>query len=434
MRILGILSGFLLLLGYPTSGNAQTVQKQITQSQAEVHCQPGDLNGTIFVTNTLNAGEWISLVEDLNNGWLKILPPRGSFSWIRKKDLVAALYPNPNYQEIYIVNNDGGTKTFVGSDREPKKKESVFGATLPRGTQVMRVQRDSYFDHEGEWLPIVPPEPNGPNGEYRYLRKEAVANRLVPVAAKPNDPFPGNHSTFTGTTTSAAQPGITPLPPMLPGTLAPQQMTEAQKMWQKAQQAERSGDLNQAMELYSQMATRTPSNSFDHDLAMQGLNRVYFLRESQRNPVTNTIPTLPASTMVANETRSNGSPGIPVSRNAAQSNSAPNPYPPGSTPVPTVPIVTSNFSPDGNPLQPAQKFTTCVGNLTRSGRGVANRKTYVFQGTDPSGASIRLYASPQTGIDLDPFLDHRVELTGPMVYNGELRANYMIVEHVRVVP
>jgi hypothetical protein len=199
------------------------------------------------------------------------------------------------------------------------------------------------------------------------------------------------------------------------------------------------------MDLYSQMAMRTPSTSFDHDLAMQGLNRVYFLRESQRSPVMNTVPAIqpsPPPSLVSNEARYNGQPlGTPAVKLATPMTSTgssflpANPYPPSSQ-QPTV--ANNNPSPWQPGGQPARNTysTPCVGRLIRAGRAYSGRKTYVFmqQNAEPGHDAYRCYASPQVGVDLEPYLNKNVELFGQAEYNGELRANYMIVEQVRVVP
>ncbi len=70
------------------------------------------------------------------------------------------------------------------------------------------------------------------------------------------------------------------------------------------------------------------------------------------------------------------------------------------------------------------------GKLRRAGRVLEGRKTYVLES---SANYPMLYVTPGPNVDLDPYLGQFVELFGPAVYNGDLRANYMTVMRVQPV-
>jgi hypothetical protein len=71
------------------------------------------------------------------------------------------------------------------------------------------------------------------------------------------------------------------------------------------------------------------------------------------------------------------------------------------------------------------------GRLRRAGRCVEYRRTYVLE----TGQGIpTLYVTPQDGLDLEPYVNRNVELFGPAIYRGDLRANYMTVVRVQPLP
>ena len=60
-----------------------------------------------------------------------------------------------------------------------------------------------------------------------------------------------------------------------------------------------------------------------------------------------------------------------------------------------------------------------------------SRKAYVLESSQNYPM---LYVTPHTGIDLEPCVDKNVELFGPAIYRGDLRANYMSVVRVQPLP
>ena len=71
------------------------------------------------------------------------------------------------------------------------------------------------------------------------------------------------------------------------------------------------------------------------------------------------------------------------------------------------------------------------GRLRRAGRTVEYQRTYVLE--DAQGLPI-VYAAPEPGLDLEPYLNQNVELFGHAAYRGEIRAYYMTVSRVQPLP
>ncbi|HTU19442.1 MAG TPA: hypothetical protein VMG10_15385 [Gemmataceae bacterium] len=180
--------------------------RTITIPQAQVWCGPNTSNG-LYPTNVLRQGDRVQVEGELSSGWLVIRPPAGSFSWINNRfvQYISSRYAN------YVVTYDGhDVPVLIGSSLKTDRPSKI-GAKLPRGAQVRVVGR-GMTDEEGTWLPIEPPE-----GEVRYLRKEAVAN-----------PAPN--------TTSSAKTAVPP--------------PDADALWRDAQKADQAGRLADAVRLY----------------------------------------------------------------------------------------------------------------------------------------------------------------------------------------
>lgn len=424
MQAIPVLGGILIL----ALAQAGTAPKPIYQAavllpEAEVRCLPGT-GGQIYSTNRLHQNQLVQVVRERPDGWLEILPPPGSFSWINKRQVTSF----PNHPDNWVVNADRLDKVpvFVGSDINPGTRGTVVGVQLPSGYQMPRaLGRAEVSDHEGTWLPI-----EAPLGEVRYIRSEAVAKSGTPVASGVSSPALPASRPPNAYTASASPLGF---PAPASGISPP--ATDAERLWQQAQQAERAGNINEAIQLYSQLASQTSGAS--HDLAMQGLNRAYWLRQSQRNASQPSVPPVqPAlvSATPASDTR-NGNPGATpaVRLNTPGGTGTVSSF----TPQGTAPAVSQSFRPPSANDPPWQAVTaegyrsSGPGRLQRAGRLVDGKRSYFFQSSQNYPA---LYCTPNKDLDLEAYLDQNVELIGPAIYRGELRANYMIVVDVKRLP
>jgi hypothetical protein len=409
----------LLMVAGPLSAQTVPYQARVTQPTAEVRCLYGT-GPDLYTTNQLRQGDVVQVVQDLGNGWLAILPPQGSFSWINSRDVT---HPPEfvNNPDRFVVNQGTTAYVFKGSELHSGSRGTVHGAQLTSGSQVDRVHRPTVHDDDGDWIPIEPP-----HTEVRYVLAESVKPAPGNIVQNPGQAYPA---------VNAGQTSPSPLPPLVPGTLAPRPpLTAAQLTWQQAQQAERVGNISEAIQLYSQMATQTSGP--DHDLAMQGLNRAYWLREAQRNTVVQTIPPLQTRAVPAT-TASQVRYGSGVAPDTTGSGVQPAPAAPGTQPfasaIQQAPVTTptSSSASPWQPVTPDGYPSSGPGRLRRAGRFLENRRTYVLESSQNYPM---LYVTPNTGIDLEPFVDKNVELFGPAIYRGDLRANYMTVVRVQPLP
>jgi hypothetical protein len=69
--------------------------------------------------------------------------------------------------------------------------------------------------------------------------------------------------------------------------------------------------------------------------------------------------------------------------------------------------------------------------LRVSGRFIDGKTTYVLE---TAYGQALMYVTALPGVDLDPYLGRMVELNGPLVYRGDVRANYMTVQNAVPAP
>ena len=154
--LLGVLT-LAVLIGSAGPAWTQTYDATIRQ-ETDVHSGHGD--GPMFYpTNHLHVGDRVRVVKQEDGGWLAIVPPSGSFSWIRK-DLL--LINNQQQPPITVVNQNADVR--IGTDLT--KQAPVVGKQVPRGTIVTLLPDNREVqDTDGVWVPIFPPE-----GEVRTSR------------------------------------------------------------------------------------------------------------------------------------------------------------------------------------------------------------------------------------------------------------------------
>jgi hypothetical protein len=174
-------------------------------------------------------------------------------------------------------------------------------------------------------------------------------------------------------------------------------------MWTAAQEDEQAGRFVEAEQKYVQLAQKYFKDN--HDLAMQFCNRAHFLRE-RRTAASSAYP--PTDTRYSVPTNTSG-------RQAAfHVTSCPQQ---GQTSCYTQGQADSRSSPPGH-LRLAQRAVDC-------------KRTYALES---SQGQLLMYVTPQQGVDLEAYVDHNVELYGPLVYRMDLRAQYMLVTQVKPLP
>jgi SH3-like domain-containing protein len=321
------LAGLFVAMGAP----AFAADAVVRVPKAEVR---GGRSTVFPVTATLRSGHPVHVVREEDN-WLAIAPPEGSSSWVMERVLDAT--PVPGRPTICVVLADDGVPVLLGTPDNAAPLPNVV-ATLKRGTQVIvtgeKATSDALGDKTTWWR--IQPSPN----EVRWLAKDAV----TPPVASP-----------TSVAKPAGRPGM--------------------ELWQRAELAERAGNVAQAVVLYRQTAAEQSRPGGDHDLALRASARADALTRG------------PGGAMTAR-------------------------------------------SPDR--AWPA-------GVLMTSGPGYLRRSAFLIEGQtafvlESARGYPVVYAIAQPGLSLEPYVNRQVELFGPMVSRPDMATNgYMSVGRLHLL-
>jgi hypothetical protein len=408
MRVaFGVLTVLLSLpAAAPADPPATPDVRYVGPPEVEVWCQPST-HPQFYATNRLHTGAAVEVVEERPDGWLKIKPPPGSFSWINVNNLHHIAPNQPNE----VVTTDEPAPVYIGSE-VLKGRPTVIGARLQRGTQVRSIGKPLAAEgtapgEAGPWMPIEAPE-----GEFRYISAQAVTKTrpavdTVAAARVPTNTAPAG-STFVPTAGSAppaaAGNAITPVP-------------DLQALYTRALRAQEANNLPEAITLYDQAAT-TARNQGQTEWATRVFAHAQVLRDRLQSGA---APQGPAGAAQATKPL----PADPTVHLAP---------PPGATPGGgaadyTAPGATATLTARGSPA--GNLPSSGPGRLRRAGRTVEYQRTYVLE--DAQGLPI-VYAAAEPGLDLEPYVNQNVELFGHAAYRGEIRAYYMTVSRVQPVP
>lgn len=348
--------------------------RTVTTTQAEVWCGPSTSNG-LYPTNILRQGDRVEVERELESGWLVVRPPAGSFSWINNRFVqqISATHKN------YVVSYEGhDVPVLIGSTLKANRPTKI-GIRLPRGAQVHVIGR-GMTDEEGTWLPITPPE-----GEVRYLRKEAVAQAGAAV----------------GPTASAK---------------VPIQPPDADALWRDAQKADNAGRLVDAVRLYR--LAGDANLSVNPTRAEEAYRRAHWIE--QANSSTNAPggsyyypdgPTRPTTAAVSPFVL----PVNQVGNNAVQPIG-------GYAGATNAQLVSARTA-----ASPSTNLYRANGRLQHAFKNEVNRRYYLLN--DKGAPVVSVKAGP--GVDLSSFEDRKVELYGQLSYIPELRNNLLTVTSVR---
>ena len=457
-----LLAGGVLAISLPTVGLAQSAgiySTVITQPVAEVRASPST-DAKIYTTNRLRMGEPVVVLEERNDNWLAIRPPRGSFSWVQAKHLKQVTPGHPNW----VVIAPPGTRVpaLVGSSIDPSVRPSVEGTALIFGTQVRAVGEPT-GEGEGRWIPIDPPE-----SERRYIAKDAVAKPMGSVgmttSGGTNFPAPvyspnptasappamvGNVAPITpgaaalvnATTPPAGAPGASQGVGMA-SNLCGQQLYDPALRWNEAYSTELARNYPEAIRLYTQLAQDFAATQ--PELATQASNRAIRLREATQVPGSPLPypdrPIIRAYAPSGNQAYGVAAGVAPLPIGAAPGQTASSirlaqPFvPQGST------VSASNNNGTAQPISPGGGSSAVVGApgtipsgagslgptggtgvLRRSGRNLENRQMYLLE----SNGKLLGYVVPVPPLDLESFVDKPVDVRGGMRYVSAIRANVL---------
>jgi hypothetical protein len=384
-----MLGGLALMVVVAGNAPAQTVlyTATVTQPEADVRCKPSN-ESVYYATNRLHKGDKVKVVKEEDGGWLAIVPPPGSFSWINQRFLERLA------KDTWTVTAHGEAPAEVlyGSAMK-NEKPTVWSVKVARGTQVVSVGPALTAD-DGIWLPIAPPAT-----EVRYLRAEAVARDAAPGQVPPTSVLAANDNQGGGQRNWSS---VDPVPPPRADRVMPTPQTPGDPRWAEAEKAEREGRIAEAIEMYCRLG-RDEANR-DHDLSMRAYNQASFLR--QRAAYQGVRPA-EARYPYQTETRLR-----PVAAGASQPTATC--YAPQPCCVPCGDVYPYVFQ----------------GQLRKAYQSVDWKSTYALVGLRGEVVS---YVTGKD-VELEPYLGRNVQLTGQAWWRGDLRANYMTASRVTPLP
>jgi hypothetical protein len=426
----------VLFLGFLEPISAQTVLYRATVKAPGARIRSGaGSDAAYYDTAQLKQGEVVEVVRELEGGWLAIVPPKGSFSWIEATNL------RPLGQNYWTVAVDP-LPVLVGSELMKNTKPTVVGDRLQRGSQVIALTAVQ-MDGKTPWLPISPTP-----SEVRYVRADAVTRETPTaasgaVAALPPTTWDGGKSLLTTlpkVVTSAAPAGD------VDGLIQQARLRESEHNWAEAarlyeqvaalstanpvlaqqSRARAAWDLQQGGQ--SVQPTQTPAQSSVGDAyqfylrtvqldqqgkreeAAQGYERLgemfartdykrsseYFARAAWlRNP--------------ASATTSNSMTDTAVRPASAQSSTA-------------TPSVRTPQTPEPRAISAK---SSGPGRLAHSSERIDGKPTYILEGANES-----FYVTAEPGLVLDGYVGKDVELLGQFVPHPEYRIRTMSVKFV----
>jgi hypothetical protein len=373
-------AGSLLLSHALSAAETPPDVRTVVAPQAQVWCGPSTSDG-LYPTNVLHQGDRVQVERELESGWLVIRPPAGSFSWINNRFVQ---YITSHYANYVVTYNGYDVPVLIGSNLKTDRPSKI-GVKLPRGAQVRVIGR-GMTDEEGTWLPIEPPE-----GEVRYLRKEAV----VKPGAAPQ--------------TIAAAKASVPAP-------------DGDTLWRDAERADRAGRLADAVRLYR--LAGDANLSINPSRADEAYRRAHWIEQANsgtHSPVGSLYYPEDRSTQAASNVSPYTLPVNPVGVNAIR------PIGGAAAGVTNGQLVSTQAvsSGAGNPQVYYEK-----GRLQPAFKNEVNRRYHLLDGNGHPFRSV--IAAP--GVDLSRFEDHNVELWGNLSYDYDRRNYLLTATQVREMP
>jgi hypothetical protein len=401
----------LLSLHLPAFAQSGADIRYVIKPEVEVRAGPSN-DPKFYPTNRLAQGAKIEVIqEDVAGGWLKIIPPEGSFSYINTRFL-EHMYPNqPNY---VVALEDRPVDVYIGSE-VVKDRPTIVGCKLRRGTQVTSKWKP-VSDGGETLLPIVPPP-----GEGRYIRAEAVSRTapgsqtMITAGGILNAPG-GTHSSFTPSGPPApsnapsANPAVSPL-----------------ELWQKAMAAQRAGQTGDAIRLFNQIVTVTAdSDPRTASMARQWVEYLQYGHQTYGGGAASPVNLVSTGGAMVGRTYPLGTDAAGAVRlnppNGARTGWSDSP---GSRPaVPAPSMSVSGQLPPG--------WLAFRGRLRLAGRAIEGIKTYVIEMEERGFIRPVAYMGAGPGVDLAPQVGKVIEVWGPAHYRGDIRTNYMTA--MRVIP
>ncbi len=371
-----------LALAAPPAALAQTAPYAAAVSDAEAKLRAGP-SDSFPETAALPRGATLVVDHEEPNGWLAVQDPPGaghSLSWVRTT-YIDFDKTKPPPQRVVVSD---GTTLAVGRMglAEPLK---VQRTPVPGGTVLRVIGPEVEF--EGKlWRPVEPPA-----GDFRYVPKAAVtAVRAENSSFTVRDtiPPPADLPASGGRQPPDGLPHQGADAPRSPArTPEPAKPAVDHPLWARADAAERDGRLDDAEKLLFQLAKAMNETGGNHDVANRCYTRIHTLREKKRA-------------------------------------AAPPPPPPPAAARP--PAADAGSLPKEERPQ-----RSGPGRLVRSALALDGRKTYALE-PNPGVAVVYVVAGP--GVDLERWVNRRVEVTGAVQKHRDVQKPYVVATGVEAAP
>jgi hypothetical protein len=365
----------------------------------EVEVRSGPSHSPLFYpTGKLRAGDRVQVVGEPENGFLKIVPPAGSYSLILKREVrLLDAQTGQVVSERAMTVMGGLTPTY-----------NVRGTYLPQGTLVTVLGSEEVRTPQGvlEYYKIVPVN------EFRYIPTAAVRRTAEQAGSSPATAWPSSAETPAGR-----------LPPEIAA-----QLEAADQAYRRGQT---TGDWSEAIRLYQQL-----EHSPHHEARLTAWNRLEFIRQRQSARSSASGPVQPASfrDTIGPGGSSRSSP--PSSRYTyVPDDGWKRPPPERPQDAPPAAALTGGVQPasgagDDKNFTPAGQqppATVMIGRLVRSSKTDINgRPLYALVDAQNQ---IKCYVS---GPHLERYLEQNVRVEGDgLVYQAYLRNHLLRVSDIR---
>lgn len=381
--------GICLIFAGSVSAAPAAQEYVVTASEVEVRSGPSK---QYYATDRLQKGQTVAVLKE-ENGWLAIKPPPGSFSWVNDRLI------EQNGPYVYVKAPD--TPLRVGS-RIYGDPPSVQQVKVQPGTQLYVIGKKEVSPTDGTWLPVLPAAQ-----EIRYLPADAARPVTVAAAASP--------------------------PPAVPPAV-PTPAVNAR--WLQALQVEATGNLNEAIRLYSELSRDVSAT--DPRLAQECAGRARWLRDGTRDLVAQ-APTAPNTNIWGRTVPAppdfTGQP--PPGKSTSQYTYAKDSTTPAAARLTSLqPAATNppNPVPPSNPVSPSSGTPqwSGAGRLYRAAFAIENHVAYAFE--PGTAGQTRIYVTAYPGLNLEPYVHYGVNLYGSMAYDARLRAYHLVATHVTRLP
>jgi hypothetical protein len=355
-----------MLPGAPTAPRAE----RILVPEVDVRSGPSN---NFAATAKLRQGDTVQVKGDAADspGWLEIVPPPGSISWIADKAVELSTPALDGKRTFKVKNADTPVRPGTVLGQPPLDIERCKVAA---GTPVTALG-EKVSSHNEEFWPIEPVA-----SESRYIPKTAIQPPPAPATVN-------------------ATPAVNTKPAPASGPNDP-------PLWTQADQALKEGRLDDATRLLQDLCRQARIQN-DELLADRCRTRLYEIQQQRRR--TGTLTSRAGGTGFTPPDM-NSPPPPPLAKPASMSRTAP--------PKAVAPKKDNEES--------------AAGYLRRCGLEIEKGKpTYALENRD---GSLRLYVTTEAGLDLEPYVNRIIELQGVIKSRSDIRGgNHMVASRATLL-